>query len=157
MKTGIYTGSFDPFTLGHLHIVEQASNIFDKVIILMASNPDKKRRTSIIKMVDAIEQSITNNNIEIIICNSLVTEFCKSIDGDKFLIRGLRNGADFDYEENLAKINEHLNPELKTIYLRAGDKGHVSSSAVMEIFKYGGDISNWVTEPVYKLMLDDQS
>lgn len=154
MNIGIYAGSFDPFTLGHLHVVKQAVELFDKVIIVIANNPNKSRRTNHFGMQKAIMETIKNENIDNIsidITNGLISNYAKSINAN-YLIRGLRNGTDFDYEENVAKINEELNHDLKTIYFRAGDKSHISSSAVTQILNMGGDISNWVSEPIKKYL-----
>jgi pantetheine-phosphate adenylyltransferase len=148
----IYAGSFDPFTNGHLHVVREACSLFDELYVVMAVNPDKKRRTSQFDMVTAMSSTFRDNNIHnatIIQTVGLIADFARDYKVD-YLIRGLRNVTDYDYEENMARINEVLG--IKTIYIRAGEMGYISSSMVMELNKYRRDISQYVPAPVINLL-----
>lgn len=154
MKKAIYAGSFDPFTNGHLNVLKQSSKIFDNVYIVIAVNQNKKRRIDIKEMEKCIKQICKNNNlinVEVLSTTRLIAKIAKNFNAE-YLIRGVRNGIDFEYEENIAKINEQINPKLKTIYFRAGNTDYISSSAVMEIFNLNGDISNWVPKEILKLL-----
>ena len=145
LKNAIYAGSFDPFTNGHLHVLCQAAKLFDKVYLVIAVNSEKKRRTDKQMMKEAIEKVLDNkriNNVEIVIFDGLIVDIAKEKEA-QFLIRGLRNGTDYEYEENLAIVNSKI-AGIETIYFRAGKTSHISSSVVMELLKYGKDVSKWV-------------
>jgi pantetheine-phosphate adenylyltransferase len=149
MAIAIYAGSFDPFTIGHLNVLMEAAHIFDKVIVAIADNPDKKRRIDSQLMLTAIQQTILDlnydNKIVVMKFKGLIVDLANQENAD-YLIRGIRNGMDYEYEENMAKINESLG--IKTIYIRAGSLSHVSSSMVMELYRYGKDISSYVPKPI---------
>ena len=131
MKIGFYAGSFDPFTNGHLHVIKVSSQIFDKVILGIGINSSKKRRFDKNIMKTAIENVLKTENIT----NATVITYSNlSVDAAlennaNFLIRGIRNGMDYDYEENIALINEEISA-LDTIYVRARKTGCFK-------FKYG--------------------
>ena len=152
---GFYAGSFDPFTNGHLQIVKKSSKWFEKVIVGIGQNLDKKSRISKDKMKIAIEETMVKEgicNVEVIVYDCLTTEAAKSCGAD-VLIRGLRNGTDYQYEESIAAINE-INAGIDTWYLRAGTLGYLSSSIVMDLFYHGKDVSNYVPEPINKILLE---
>ena len=149
MKVGFYAGSFDPFTIGHLHIVKVASKIFDKVVVGIGVNPKKTRRFDKIKMKEAIEKllkSVDVNNFEVITFDGLTADVASEY-GAEFLIRGVRNGIDYDFEENLALINEEI-AGIDTIYVRAGEYGAISSSMVFELLKRNKDVSKYIPKYV---------
>jgi pantetheine-phosphate adenylyltransferase len=153
MTKSIYAGTFDPFTIGHLNVLIEATCLFDKVIVAIADNPEKKRRIDSEIMFQAIQQTVLDlscsDKIIVLKFHGLIIDLANN-ENTNYLIRGVRNGIDYDYEENLAKINESF--ELKTIYIRAGNLSHVSSSMVMELFKYGKEISSYVPKPVEEVI-----
>ena len=145
MKVGFYAGSFDPFTIGHLHIVKVASKIFDKVVIGIGINSQKTRRFDKMKMKDAIAKLLKAEhleNCEVITFDNLMADVAREYNAD-FLIRGIRNGIDYDFEENLALMNEEISG-IDTIYVRAGAYGAVSSSMVFELLKHNKDVSKYL-------------
>lgn len=153
MKTAFYAGSFDPFTNGHLEVVIKASKVFDKVIVAMGINPNKSRRFDKDLMINAIKRTLYRAgamNVEVIYYENLTVDTALQY-GATFLIRGIRNGMDYEYEENLASINEEI-AEIDTIYFRAGKYGNVSSSMVMDLLRYGKDVSKYLPDDVLKLV-----
>ncbi len=156
MNIGFYAGSFDPFTNGHLHVVKTSSKLFDKVIIAIGENSFKKRRFDNKKMKEAIEKVLIENkldNVSVIIYDSFTADVALEY-GTTYLIRGLRNGMDYQYEENISAINEETS-KLDTIYIRAGRHGSTSSSMVTELLTYGKDISSYVPKPILDLLLEE--
>lgn len=149
----IYAGSFDPFTIGHLHVLKQACLVFDKVYVAIAVNSLKKRRVDKEVMKAAILRVINSNNLtnaEVVIFDGLTVDLAREKEA-KFLVRGLRNGTDYEYEENLAVVNSKISG-VETIYFRAGKTAHISSSVVMELHSYGKDISKWVPPEIYEIL-----
>lgn len=153
MSTAFYAGSFDPFTIGHLHVLLKAIQLFDKVVIGIGVNPTKKRRFGANIMKDAIENLIHERNltnVSVICYDNLTVDIAKEY-GATFLIRGLRNGMDYEYEENIATINEQISG-IDTIYVRAGSHGFVSSSMVMELLNNGHDVSEYLPNEIFKII-----
>lgn len=121
MNIGFYAGSFDPFTNGHMHVAEVSSKLFDQVIIGIGINNSKKRRYDVNIMKNAIEAALKAKNltnIRVISYDNLSVDAAKE-NSASYFIRGVRNGMDYDFEENLASLNEELS-DLDTIYIRAG-------------------------------------
>ena len=150
---GFYAGSFDPFTNGHLAIVKKASKCFERVVIGIGYNTEKKPRIDKNKMKEAIEKTIKEeklNNVEVVLYNGLTVDKAKECRCD-ILIRGLRNGTDYEYEENISAINEKM-AKMDTCYFRAGDLGYLSSSVVMEIYSCNKPIDEYVPKAVAELL-----
>ena len=153
MNNGFYAGSFDPFTMGHLHVVKTASKLFNKLVIGIGDNNQKERKYNKALMKEAIEKTLVAENIEnavVVIYDGLSVDAAKANDCN-FLVRGIRDDMDYYYEENIAEINEEISG-LDTIYVRAGTLGGISSSTVKEIFDNGKDISRYVPKAVLKIM-----
>ena len=151
MNIGFYAGSFDPFTFGHLNVIEKSSAILDKVVVGIGSNNTKTRRFDKDVMKVAMEQIFKKrglNNVTVVCYTNLSVDTAKEF-GANILVRGIRNGMDYAYEENLAQINFELSG-LDTIYIRAGKYGIVSSSMVYDLIANGKDISNFVPEEIIK-------
>ena len=153
MKIGFYAGSFDPFTNGHLHVVTQSAKLFDRVIIGIGVHPKKTRRFDKELMQKAIEQVLVRNNLNNV---TVITYDNLSVDvaienNSTFLVRGIRNGMDYEYEENMASINEEISG-LDTVYIRAGNLGNISSSMVMELLRNNKDVSKYLPEEVLALV-----
>ena len=149
----IYAGSFDPFTNGHLDIVREASKMFEVVYVLICHNPYKLRQTSKQQMEVAIDDTLERegiSNVIVMTCDKLVADVAKDFKVD-YLIRGVRNNIDYNYEENIATVNEFINPNIRHIYFRASDSA-ISSSMVKELHSYGKDISSYVPREVLKVI-----
>ena len=149
MKIAIYPGSFDPITKGHLDILKNASGIFDKVIIAVARNGEKKGFLSTEERVELIKKSIEwLDNVEVDAFEGLTIEYAKKR-GAEILIRGLRAVSDFEYEMQLSQTNSALCDEIKTVFLTTKPKyNFISSSTIREILQNNGDISKFVPQAV---------
>ena len=153
MKIGFYAGSFDPFTNGHLHVIAKSAQLFDKVVVGIGVNSKKSRRFDKDSMQKAIEQVLIRENLNNVIVISYDT-FSSDVALDynsTFLVRGIRNGMDYEYEENIASINEEISG-LDTVYIRAGKLGNISSSMVMELLRNGKDVSRYITKEVLAIL-----
>ncbi|MBR1540620.1 MAG: pantetheine-phosphate adenylyltransferase [Clostridia bacterium] len=152
-RVGFYAGSFDPFTNGHLHVIEVSRKMFDKVIVGIGINTLKERRFDQNKMKEAMEKVMESkgyDNVKVITYDNLSVDAAKE-NGANFLIRGIRNGMDYDYEENVALINEEISG-LDTIYVRAGKLGALSSSMVMELLQFGKDVSKFLPKEILEIL-----
>ena len=152
-KVAVYAGSFDPFTNGHLSIVKEASEVFDRVYICIAQNSDKQRFIDGNLMGSAITSCLSVNGINncvVVSHKGMIADFCKEHNVD-YLVRGLRNTSDYLYEENIAKINYELNPQLKTIYFRATNEA-ISSSMIREFLKYGKPVHKYVPKELLRIL-----
>ena len=149
MKIAIYPGSFDPITNGHLDILKTSAEIFDKVIIAVLNNSEKKGFLTTDERIFLIRESIKGlKNVEVDGFDGLTVEYAKKV-GAKVLIRGLRAVSDFEYEMQLSQANSALAKDIKTVFLTTKPKyNFISSRTVKEIFSLGGDISSFVPETV---------
>lgn len=148
-RIALFPGSFDPITKGHESVVLRALPMFDKIIIAIGSNTAKNSVFSLEKRIEWIKKTFEGyNNIEICTFNSLTIDFCKQI-GAKYILRGLRNSVDFQYERNIARINQELDSEIETIFLLTKpDDAAISSSLVREILTFNGDVSKFVPKKI---------
>ena len=146
MKTAIFPGSFDPITLGHKDIIEKSLNIFDSVIIGIGQNSEKKYMFSAERRKQFVEEAFKSiNNIEVKIYDELTVDFCKKNNAD-FIIRGLRNVSDFEFEKNIALTNRKLG-EIETVFLLTSAKNSfISSGIVRDLIKNNGDYSLFIPE-----------
>ena len=141
-KVAIFPGTFDPFTVGHADIAQRAASVFDKLIIAFGKNSNKKRYLPIEQIAESVNNLYKNNlNIEVQIYEGLTASFAKEV-GAKYLVRGLRNTTDFEYENTISQGNKHLNSDLDTVFLITDPKlAYISSSIVREIHRHDGDVS----------------
>jgi pantetheine-phosphate adenylyltransferase len=156
-KIGIYPGSFDPLTYGHLDIIRRSLKIVDNLIIGIADNDNKKPLLSLDERKEIIQndlKDLISDNENVIIKNvkSLLTDFAKSNEAT-CIIRGLRAVSDFEYEFQMTGMNYQLNPQIETIFLMTSDqKSFISSNLVKEVHKLGGDVSSFVTNNTIKVL-----
>lgn len=149
-KIAIFPGSFDPYTKGHEDIVLRGLQIFDRIVIAIGYNSTKHNRyfdiELMVKKIDELHSD--NDRITVETYNELTAIFAKRHNAD-YLLRGLRNTTDFEYENSIAQVNMHLVEDLETVFLITSPKyAHISSTIIREVHQYGGDISNLIP---YKL------
>ena len=150
MAVGIYPGSFDPITNGHLDVLNRALDIFDKVIVLIAVNPKKTSRFSVEERKEMIKEAINDPRVEVDSYDGLTVEYAKR-HHSKHLIRGLRAVNDFEYELQLVAANNYLAPEVDTVFLMSkSDNIFINSSTVIEMHERGIDVSGLVPQSVLK-------
>ena len=150
MKIAIYPGSFDPITNGHLDILNRALKIFDKVIMLVAINPDKKSRFSKEERIAMIKEAVDNPKVEVDAYEGLTINYAKE-HGASHLIRGLRAVTDFDYEFQLATANDFIDENIDTVFLMSRkEKSFINSSMIVELAAKGIDVSELVPQSVIK-------
>ena len=144
-KIALFPGSFDPFTKGHLDIVNRSLELFHKVIVAIGHNSKKHRYFEILKTKVSIENHFQGNpHVEVMVYDELTAQIAKKKDA-QYLIRGLRNTTDFEYENSISQINRHLNLDLETVFLITSPQfAHINSSIIREVHKYGGDISAFI-------------
>ncbi len=148
-KIAIYPGSFDPVTKGHIDILERACKMFDKVIIAVLKNSNKKSFLPVDDRVELIKQSISDiKNAEVDHFEGLTVDYARKT-GAKFLIRGLRAVSDFEYEMQLSQANMSIAPDIGTVFLITKPKyNFISSGIVKELASFGEDISKFVPDSV---------
>lgn len=150
-RIGVYPGTFDPITLGHMDIIERGAKLVDQLIIGVTTNAAKSPMFADeerIAMVEREVAAIGNRNIRVVGFNSLLMDFAES-QGAQVVIRGIRGVTDFEYEYQLTGMNRQLNDRVETIFLMAEiSLQPIASRLVKEIAIYGGDISKFVSAPV---------
>ena len=153
LKIALYPGSFDPFTYGHLDILERACSLFDEVIVTIANNSSKTALFSVEVKTSLIEDCTGHlDNVSVASFGGLLVHYAEEV-GATALIRGLRTVSDFDYEFRMAFANRRLAPDVETVFLMTSEEHSlISASIVREIHRHGGDISTFVPEPVQKAL-----
>ena len=148
MKKAIFPGSFDPITLGHVDIINRGVTLFDEVIIAIGENSSKNYMFSLEERKRFIENTFKDNpKVSVVSYSGLTTDFCKEI-GVEFILRGLRNPADFEFEKAIAQTNRHLST-LETVFLlTSAQTSFISSSIVREIIRFDGDYQKLVPNSV---------
>ena len=145
MKKAIFPGTFDPFTKGHEDIVRRSLGLFDEVVISIGNNSNKSRYFSLEVMQAKISETFQNEpRVSVKVFSGLTAMFAEEIEAD-FIVRGLRNTTDFEYENTISQANRYLNPQLETIFLITSPSlSSISSTIVRELHKYGGKVTDFL-------------
>lgn len=149
-KIAVFPGSFDPFTMGHHDIVLRSLNLFDEVIIGIGYNSAKNSRYFDIEvMVSKIKGVYEGESrVNVVVYNDLTSTLAKQLDA-KFLVRGLRNTTDFEYENTISQMNRYLNDELETVFLITSPQyAAISSTVIREVHRYGGNVMEFLPYPI---------
>ena len=144
-KIALFPGSFDPFTNGHLDVVRRGVGLFDEVIIAIGTNSSKQRYLPIDWIIPQIEALFADEpRVSVRSYRGLTTDFARETSA-RYLLRGLRNTLDFEYENAIAQANRHLSPDLETVFLFTSPTlAAVSSTIIREIHRFGGDVAPFV-------------
>jgi pantetheine-phosphate adenylyltransferase len=150
-RIGVYPGTFDPITLGHIDIIRRGAHLVDRLVIGVTTNPSKEPMFSLSERLDMVRREVSglaDGKIEVVEFNSLLMDFAQA-QGASMIIRGLRAVADFEYEFQMAGMNQQLNDDIETVFLMADvSLQPIASRLVKEIARYGGSIDKFVTPAV---------
>lgn len=150
MRTGVYPGTFDPITLGHMDIIRRGAKLVDRLVIGVTTNPSKSPMFSVEERMAMVRREVAGlgEEIEVVSFDSLLMDFAER-EGASIIVRGLRAVADFEYEYQMAGMNQQLNDSIETVFLMADvSLQPIASRLVKEIALYGGDIAPFVPEAV---------
>jgi len=148
-RVAIFPGSFDPFTVGHLNIVERGLHLFDYIIIALGENSQKKYMFTLEQRKALINQVFTGEDrVEVDSYSGLTVNFCNAKSAN-FILRGIRNGRDLDFEQSIAQMNKELNPDVETVFLvNKPEYSAINSSIVRDIYVNGGDVSSFIPKGI---------
>jgi pantetheine-phosphate adenylyltransferase len=150
MRTGVYPGTFDPITLGHMDIIRRGAKLVDRLVIGVTTNPSKSPMFTVEERVAMVQREVAGigGAIEVVTFDSLLMDFAERM-GASIIVRGLRAVADFEYEYQMAGMNQQLNNRIETVFLMADVALQpIASRLVKEIALYGGDIHRFVPQTV---------
>lgn len=145
MKTAVFPGSFDPITIGHVDIIKRALPLFDKIIIGIGNNTSKQYMFELAKREVWIKKVFEENkSVEVKSYNGLTVDFCRQ-NNASYIIRGLRNASDFQFEQSIAQMNHALNNEIETVFIPCNPSfSAINSTVIRDIHKNGGSITQFV-------------
>ena len=150
MKIGVYPGTFDPITNGHIDIIKRGKTLFDKLYVVIPNNTNKTPMFTLEERIALLKEVLKDeDSVEVVTTNLLTVDFAKSV-GATAMLRGLRMVSDFEYELQMATMNKCLNDEIETVFIMSSHEySFLSSSSVKEIAKFGGNYSSFVPEVVH--------
>ncbi|MGY3703986.1 pantetheine-phosphate adenylyltransferase [Vagococcus martis] len=149
-RVALFPGSFDPVTMGHINTIQKASKLFDEVVVGVFTNTTKRNLFTAIERKQFIEDEVHSlANVSVRVCDNDLTIRIANELGADYLVRGIRNQLDYEYEKSIAVLNKHLSSNIETIFLLSDEQyNHISSSMVKEIAKFKGDVSDFVPKTV---------
>ncbi|MBS4014562.1 MAG: pantetheine-phosphate adenylyltransferase [Bacteroidetes bacterium] len=146
-KIALFPGSFDPITKGHESVIKRAAPLFDKIIVAIGINTEKREFFTVEQRTKWLKEVFKEQkNIEIMVYEGLTVDFCRKVNA-RFLLRGLRTSADFEFERSIGQTNKILYPEVETLFLlTTPEHTALNSSIVRDVLKNGGDVSSFVPD-----------
>tara|TARA_B110000003_G_scaffold197531_1_gene196226 strand:+ start:298 stop:759 length:462 start_codon:yes stop_codon:yes gene_type:complete len=149
MRRAVFPGSFDPITLGHENIIRRAIPMFDEIVIAIGVNGSKKSMFTLEQRIQMLKRVFSNApSVKVETFSGLTVRFCEKVNAE-WMLRGVRNGGDFEYERTIAQMTKKLNPSLETVILFTDPEfAPISSTVVRDILANGGDVSNFVPKAV---------
>jgi pantetheine-phosphate adenylyltransferase len=153
MKIAVFPGSFDPVTVGHEAIVKRAIPLFDKIIVAIGDNSQKKYYFTLEQRQNFLKKTFEKYaNVEVQVYKGLTVDFCINVNAS-YILRGLRSVSDFDFEKNIAQLNQQLQPTVETVFLITDAAlSPVSSSIVREIHQHKGELKNLIPAAIYPIV-----
>ncbi len=148
-KIAVFPGSFDPITLGHVNVIERSVALFDEIIIGIGTNTSKNYMFSLEQRIDFCKEAVQHlNNVRVEQYDGLTIDYCKQVDAH-FILRGIRNGGDFEYERSIAHMNKSLHPEIETVLIFTDPQyAFIHSTIIREIMKNKGDVSSFLPKNI---------
>jgi pantetheine-phosphate adenylyltransferase len=149
-QIGVYPGTFDPITLGHVDIIRRGAHLVDRLVVGVTTNPSKEPMFTVAERLDMVRREVADiaPNVDVVEFDSLLMDFAET-QGASLILRGLRAVADFEYEFQMAGMNQQLNDDIETVFLMADVALQpIASRLVKEIARYGGDIGKFVPSAV---------
>ncbi|WP_306640009.1 pantetheine-phosphate adenylyltransferase [Sanyastnella coralliicola] len=150
MKRAVFPGSFDPITRGHENIVRRAASIFDEIIVAIGSNSSKKSMFSLEQRKQWLEEVFNDiDNVKVDAYDGMTMDYCKKVDAG-FMLRGVRNGSDFEYERTIAQMTKFMAPHLETVILFTDPElSAINSTVVREILRNNGDVTQFIPSSIH--------
>lgn len=147
-KIAVFPGSFDPITLGHVSVVKRALSLFDEIVVAIGNNSQKNYMFDLEQRAKWIKGAFNNKKVKVDIYNTLTIDYCQSI-GANYLLRGLRNQMDFEYERSIAQMNRQLNPNIETVFLFTElEYAAINSTIVRDILRNNGNASQFLPDNI---------
>ena len=158
MRTVVYPGTFNPITIGHIDLVRRARKLFDHVIVAIGTSQQKDPKTHLAARMDLCREALADmDGVEVDGFNTLLVDYARSRDA-RFILRGIRTVADFEYEFQMVDMNRRLAPEIEYVFLAPSENcSFISSTLVREIAAYGGDVSQFVHPAVARALATDRA
>lgn len=155
-KIALFPGSFDPLTMGHLDTIERGAKLFDELIVGIFVNTAKKSFFTTEEKVQLVKEAVAPfSNVRVVSQETELTVVSARKLKAQFLLRGIRNMKDFEYEKEIMTMNKHLAPEIETVFLLAASEySHISSSLLKETLLFGGDVRKYLPANVYQAILE---
>lgn len=156
MKRALFPGSFDPLTMGHLETIRRGAKLFDELIVGVFVNSNKSSLFTMEEKLMLVKEAVADiSNVRVIAQETELTVVAAERLGANFLLRGIRSIKDYEYEREIMEMNQHLNPEIETVFLLAQSQySHISSSLIKEVLLFDGNVQTYLPKNVYQMMME---